>query len=134
VAPQLQPDQHNGAPASVIATGGTPQSATINTAFATQLQATVRDAGNNPLNGVTVTFNAPGSGASGTFAGGVNTAGNQLERRGHIRNFHGQYSGRRLHCDWNGVGRWNSGEFQSHEYSRGTGNHHRDRALHKARR
>src|SRR5258706_6622285 len=46
----------------------------INTAFATQLQATVRDASNNPVNGVTVTFTAPTSGASGTFAGGVNTA------------------------------------------------------------
>src|SRR6266849_3690099 len=63
-----------GAPASISATAGTPQSATINTQFATQLQATVRDASNNPVNGVTVTFTAPASGASGTFAGGVNTA------------------------------------------------------------
>src|SRR5258706_11361083 len=63
-----------GAPASITATAGTPQSATINTQFATQLQATVRDASNNPVNGVTVTFTAPTSGASGTFAGGVNTA------------------------------------------------------------
>src|SRR5207245_5574042 len=39
-----------------------------------QLQATVKDAFNNPVSGVTVTFAAPGSGASGTFAGGVNTA------------------------------------------------------------
>src|SRR6266404_5869264 len=63
-----------GAPASITATAGTPQSATINTQFATQLQATVRDASNNPVNGVTVTFTAPTSGASGTFAGGINTA------------------------------------------------------------
>src|SRR6266404_4520728 len=63
-----------GPPASITATAGTPQSATINTQFATQLQATVRDASNNPVNGVTVTFTAPTSGASGTFAGGVNTA------------------------------------------------------------
>jgi uncharacterized protein YbbK (DUF523 family) len=61
-------------PASVTATAGTPQSATVNTAFTTQLQATVKDASNNPVNGVTVTFAAPASGASGTFAGGVNTA------------------------------------------------------------
>jgi len=60
-------------PASITATLGTPQSATINSAFATNLQATVRDAGNNPLGGVTVTFAAPGAGASGTFTGG-NTA------------------------------------------------------------
>src|SRR6202008_4316660 len=53
---------------------GTPQSATINTAFATQLQVIVKDSGNNPVSGVTVTFTAPTSGASGTFAGGVNTA------------------------------------------------------------
>ena len=63
-----------GPPATITATAGTPQSAAINTAFATALQATVRDASNNPVNGVTVTFAAPGSGASGTFAGGVNTA------------------------------------------------------------
>src|SRR5204862_142396 len=52
----------------------TPQSATINTAFAAPLVATVKDAGGNPVAGVTVTFTAPGSGASGSFAGGVNTA------------------------------------------------------------
>lgn len=63
-----------GAASSITATAGTPQSATINTAFATQLQATVKDSFNNPVSGVTVTFAAPGSGASGTFAGGVNTA------------------------------------------------------------
>jgi Domain of unknown function (DUF4082)/Glycosyl hydrolases family 16 len=63
-----------GPAASVTATTGTPQSATIGTAFATALQATVQDASNNPVSGVTVTFAAPGSGASGTFAGGVNTA------------------------------------------------------------
>src|SRR5882762_7320437 len=63
-----------GAPASITATAGTPQSAAINTAFTTQLQATVRDASNNPASGITVTFSAPASGASGTFAGGANTA------------------------------------------------------------
>jgi hypothetical protein len=63
-----------GPAANVTATAGTPQNATINTVFATALQATVTDASNNPLTGVTVTFAAPGSGASGTFAGGVNTA------------------------------------------------------------
>jgi len=63
-----------GAPASIAATAGTPQNATINTAYTTAFQATVKDAGNNPVSGVTVTFTAPGSGASGTFAGGVNTA------------------------------------------------------------
>src|SRR5204862_123170 len=63
-----------GAAASITATSGTPQSATINTAFAAPLVATVKDAGGNPVANVTVTFGAPGSGASGSFAGGANTA------------------------------------------------------------
>jgi uncharacterized protein (TIGR03437 family) len=54
---------------SITATTGTPQSAMISTAFATLLQATVRDASNNPVSGVSVTFAAPGAGASGTFTG-----------------------------------------------------------------
>ena len=58
-----------GGASSVTATAGTPQSATVSTAFTTALQATVKDAGSNPLSGVTVTFTAPGSGASGTFSG-----------------------------------------------------------------
>src|SRR5467141_372859 len=63
-----------GTAASITATAGTAQSATVNTAFAAQLQATVKDSLSNPVSGVTVTFAAPGSGASGTFAGGANTA------------------------------------------------------------
>ncbi len=55
------------------ATAGTPQSAVINGAFATQLQATVKESGNDQ-SGVTVTFTAPASGASGTFPGNVTTA------------------------------------------------------------
>src|SRR5207245_2797515 len=63
-----------GVPSTITATAGTPQSATVNSAFAIQLQATVKDSFNNPVSGVLVTFTAPGSGASGTFAGGANTA------------------------------------------------------------
>jgi protocatechuate 3,4-dioxygenase beta subunit len=68
-----------GPPASITATAGTPQSVTINTAgcgagFPTPLQATVKDAAGNPVGGVAVTFTAPSAGASGTFAGGTNTA------------------------------------------------------------
>jgi hypothetical protein len=63
-----------GAPASIVATGGTPQSTKVNTAFPTNLTATVTDASGNPVSGATVTFHAPGSGASGTFAGGITTA------------------------------------------------------------
>jgi hypothetical protein len=63
-----------GAPVSITAISGTTQSATIDTAFAKRLVAKVVDSFGNPVVGVTVTFNAPASGASGTFAGGVNTA------------------------------------------------------------
>jgi adhesin/invasin len=58
----------------IAATAGTPQSTQISTAFPISFQATVGDTFGNPLSGVTVTFNAPASGASGTFVGGVNTA------------------------------------------------------------
>jgi hypothetical protein len=59
---------NNAAPMmTVTATGGTPQSATVGAAFATQLAATVLDSNSSPVSGVTVTFTAPGSGPSGTF-------------------------------------------------------------------
>ena len=61
------------APPTISATAGTPQNATVNTTFTTAMQATVKDADNNPVSGVAVTFAAPASGASGTFAGGVKT-------------------------------------------------------------
>ncbi|PYX11846.1 MAG: hypothetical protein DMG84_23065 [Acidobacteria bacterium] len=63
-----------GVATTITTTAGTPQSTTVGTAFATQLQATVKDSLSNPVSGVTVTFAAPGSGASGTFAGGANSA------------------------------------------------------------
>ena len=63
-----------GAPASITATSGSPQSTTINTVFANPLVATVKDACGNPVPGVNVTFTAPASGASGTFVGGSATA------------------------------------------------------------
>jgi hypothetical protein len=51
---------------SFSATAGDSQSAQIKTAFAKQLQTTVKESG-KPVTGVTVTFTAPASGASGTF-------------------------------------------------------------------
>ena len=56
-------------PATITANAGTPQSAVISTPFATGLQALVTDLGGNPVAGAMVTFQAPGSGASGTFLG-----------------------------------------------------------------
>ena len=58
-----------GAPSTVTATQGSGQAAAINTAFATALKAAVEDAGGNGVPGITVTFAAPGTGASGNFAG-----------------------------------------------------------------
>jgi hypothetical protein len=58
-------------PTGVAPTAGTtPQSATVNTAFATNLEVVVTDAVGNGVPNVMVTFTAPGSGASGVFAGG----------------------------------------------------------------
>ena len=63
-----------GAAASMAANAGTtPQSTAISTAFANPPAVAVKDAGNNPVAGVSVTFTAPGAGASGTFANATNT-------------------------------------------------------------
>jgi len=56
-----------GPAASIAATSGSGQSAQIGTAFSSPLVATVLDTYSNPVSGVTVTFTAPPSGASGTF-------------------------------------------------------------------
>ncbi|MGA2588832.1 MAG: Ig-like domain-containing protein [Bryobacteraceae bacterium] len=61
-------------PASISASGGSGQNTNVSTTFALPLQATVLDGGNNPINNVTVTFTAPGTGASGTFPGSLLTA------------------------------------------------------------
>jgi len=60
----------------ITATGGSAQSAVINTAFALPLKATVKESGVNQ-SGISVTFTPPASGASGSFSGPttVNTDG-----------------------------------------------------------
>jgi hypothetical protein len=58
-----------GAPASITASGGTPQSATVGTAFGSALQAVVRDAANNPVPNATVTFGIQSGSAGATFGG-----------------------------------------------------------------
>lgn len=63
-----------GSQGSIAPLSGTPQSAIINTVFSSPLVAVVKDSGGNPVSGALVTFNRPGSGATGTFAGGVSTA------------------------------------------------------------
>ncbi|MBD2163722.1 CHAT domain-containing protein [Calothrix membranacea FACHB-236] len=54
---------------SIIATGGTPQSTVVNTAFTNPLQAKVQDQYGNAIANATVTFNAPTSGATAGFTG-----------------------------------------------------------------
>ncbi len=60
-------------PTDIKVVNGSPQSAKINTAFASTLQAVVKDNLGNPVSGVTVTFTAPSTGASGRFANGTIT-------------------------------------------------------------
>jgi len=55
--------------ASLTASAGTPQYAVAGTAYGTPLAATVADAYGNGVPGVLVSFVAPATGASGTFAG-----------------------------------------------------------------
>ena len=55
---------------SIAATSGSGQATTVGTAFAAPLVATVTTGGTSTA-GVTVTFTAPASGASGTFSGGT---------------------------------------------------------------
>lgn len=62
-----------GPPAKVAVQSGSPQSATVNTAFGSALVALVTDVNGNPVSGVNVTFTAPSSGASGTFANATST-------------------------------------------------------------
>lgn len=58
----------------ITATSGTPQTAIGGQPFRSVLTATVTDNQNNPVQGVTVTFAAPSTGASGTFTvNGVNS-------------------------------------------------------------
>jgi hypothetical protein len=61
-------------PASITPTGGTPQSAGINTAFAALLTLQVMGSDGYPVSGVTMEFTVPMSGASATFAGSQMTA------------------------------------------------------------
>jgi len=62
-------------PFAIAATSGTPQTATVSTAFANPLVATVTDDDLNPVSGASVTFTAPALALapSGTFANKTNT-------------------------------------------------------------
>jgi sugar lactone lactonase YvrE len=57
-----------GAPATITVVSGNNQSTEPGTSFSNPLVVSVKDVGNNQVSGVVVTFTAPASGASGTFA------------------------------------------------------------------
>ncbi len=64
-----------GAASQDVVTSGAGQNATVGAAFATSLSTTIEDSHGNPVlvGGTTVSFTAPGSGASGSFANGTDT-------------------------------------------------------------
>jgi hypothetical protein len=61
-------------PGSITATGGSSQTALVSTAFPLLFTVQVVNIQGTPASGVTVTFNAPAAGASGTFVNGIDTA------------------------------------------------------------
>jgi hypothetical protein len=63
----------SGPPTAIAATSGTPQTATVSTAFANPLVANVTDVDGNPVSGASVTFTAPATAPTGTFANGMAT-------------------------------------------------------------
>jgi hypothetical protein len=58
-----------GPPTSLTATTGARQIVGINSLFPLPIQATLTDAGGDPISGVSVVFTAPSAGASGSFSG-----------------------------------------------------------------
>jgi hypothetical protein len=69
----------------ILATGGTPQSAAVHSAFAHKLSARVVGAKGNPRVGLLVTFRAPASGASLTFANGRTSWTHRTGKHGYVR-------------------------------------------------
>ncbi|MDR3576001.1 MAG: choice-of-anchor Q domain-containing protein [Anaerolineaceae bacterium] len=64
----FQLDNYVQAPASITIVAGNNQEAVLTKAFQTALQVYVEDTYGHAMDGATVTFNAPSSGASGSFA------------------------------------------------------------------
>jgi hypothetical protein len=69
----------------ISATGGTPQSAVVSTAFTHKLSARVVGAKGNPRVGLLVTFKAPTTGPSLTFANGRTTWTHATGKKGYVR-------------------------------------------------
>ena len=71
--PASLPLSNTAAPAAVTAVSGQNQSTPVGTAFAAKLVASVVDSAGQPIANAYVTFTAPASGASGTFANSSTT-------------------------------------------------------------
>jgi protocatechuate 3,4-dioxygenase beta subunit len=69
--------------ATITATAGNNQTATISTLFPSQLQVQVLDSNNNPISGKTVVFQAPGSGARATFGGSSSSTNTTTDANGY---------------------------------------------------
>ena len=67
---------------TIVSVNGSQQRAKVGTPFSMQLEAGVFNAG-VPVSGVTVTFIAPSSPASGTFANGITTESDITDSNGH---------------------------------------------------
>jgi acid phosphatase len=72
----------NVAPDILSATAGSGQSATVSTAFATELEATVTDGSGNPVANEVVTFIAPATGPTATFTNGTSTMTSSTDTNG----------------------------------------------------
>ncbi|MGC2398324.1 MAG: hypothetical protein WA510_01010 [Acidobacteriaceae bacterium] len=72
------------APAGIRITGGSPQSAAINAPFTLPLAGIVVDVSGNPISSAIVTFTAPATGASGTFASGQPTETDTTDANGAV--------------------------------------------------
>jgi hypothetical protein len=71
-----------GTASSITVTSGNNQSAPVKNVFTNPFVVTVKDASGNPVASASVTFTAPTSGASGTFAGGATTVSVQTNSSG----------------------------------------------------
>ena len=116
-----------GAAASITATGGTPQSAAINTAFGTVLTATVKDSGSNPVSGVVVTFAAPAFGRERNVRGGRHHGERPMHQAWRLRESSRRMQPRAAYTG-NGLREWrrNAGQLHVDQYGGNGGQHHGD--------
>ena len=74
----------NDQPAQVVIASGNNQTAAVNSPFAQPLKAQVLTGANSPVGGVSVSFTAPNSGASGTFANSATNYTGTTDNSGYV--------------------------------------------------